>query len=1006
VLVIDDAHDRDGLGVLFEYAADRSHQTRLILATRNYAHERIRNEAALYNVTAPPSIVLGTLSHVELRAIATQVLAHFNLTEPDLAKYVVAASGDSPMIVAMAARVLAKDNVPVELAKRQEDFRRIVLGKFAGVVSGHLGNAGDEKLHRDVLDMLALVQPFHPEDPQLFAVLEQVLGVSKADASKALGRFSQGGVIYRRGHQWRLMPDVLGDYLIETSCVDGAGRLSSFAESVLGTVQDTLLKHALVNLGRMDWRRSDGDTANSNFLSGVWRTLDDIDQDYDRRLDAIKSVALYQPRQALNFTIRQVRRGKTLHALPEILNGIARSSDYLEEVMQLLWEIGRRDSRELGPNPSHAVRVLSEIGNYDGRKPLLYCQTLLRFGLSLANDEANWDGRYTPFDVLKPLLSSEGTNNSSNGRALTLKPYFINYDVVQPLRAAVIDKTVALLRHPNVAIGRMAGSFISSALQYPHGLMGSAPPTALRAALSKEFVQTLERLKDTIDQDAHPLVALAIAQSISWHAKFGGGGPGEVARGILENLPNDIHFRLLATLVDGWGHTFVDRQEATRLESNLNEWLAAVVADLEVAKPDPAERLAYLEQALVDLRQSGETRSSSHMVLQKLVGNENFARALVEDALRRTTSLTRTYAGGALSELLRRNRAEGRSYARKMIESADLELVAATAIAYTGQQLEEEDKVHVRQLLSSTDFNTLYHAIHAVWLSKSGDEASVIQLLLGANITGNARLIDEVAMILCGGGGRGHLINAMTEEDAKVLLQRLAPTAELEGYWIDELLAELSYRFPLLTAEFFIERVEIAAQQKSYSFRAANFGPYSHRKLRFLESDKCLDVLEGVWRWLWQNKERDHYFQYAAAHMFEAMFLGSTDKLVEFFQPILPTADAGDLKLMGQLLREADHEFVFAHTAFVIELLERCQRVDFELHQTIWQQLYCSALEGVRSGIPGEPMPRDLADKNRSEAMLATLSRLSPAYELFEAIRQSAISNIERTKLDAEGYDE
>jgi hypothetical protein len=341
-----------------------------------------------------------------------------------------------------------------------------------------------------------------------------------------------------------------------------------------------------------------------------------------------------------------------------------------------------------------------------------------------------------------------------------------------------------------------------------------------------------------------------------------------------------------------------------------------------------------------------------------------------------------------------------------MIESADLELVAAVAIAYTGQRLEEEDKSYLRLLLSSPDFNTLCHAIRAVWLSKGGDEADVIQLLLGANVNGNAKLIDEVAMVLCGGGGRGRLLEAMTEEDAKALLQRLAPTAELEGYWIDELLAELSYRFPLLTARFFIERVEIAAQQESYSFRAANFGPYSHKKLRFLESDECLDVLKGVWRWLRQNRDRDHYFQYAAAHMFEAMFLGSTDKLVEFFQPMLPAADASDLALMGQLLREADHEFVFAHTTFVIELLERCQRVDFDLLQTTWQQLYCSALEGVRSGIPGEPMPRDLSDKSKSEEVLARLSRLSPAYELFETIKQSAISNIERTKLDAEGYDE
>ena len=229
VLVVDDAHDRDGLGVLFEYAADPSRQTRLILATRNYALDRVRNEAAGYNIASPPVIALGMLSRVHLRAIAKQILSHFNIEE-DFAGYVVAASGDSPMIVAMAAQVLAKDKVPIELAKDKDRFRRVILGKFAKVVSGHVGNAGDEKLHREVLDVLALVQPFHPEDQQLLAALERVQGVRKEAASAVLTRFAQGGVIFRRGHQWRLMPDVLGDYLIETSCCDAAGRLSPFAE--------------------------------------------------------------------------------------------------------------------------------------------------------------------------------------------------------------------------------------------------------------------------------------------------------------------------------------------------------------------------------------------------------------------------------------------------------------------------------------------------------------------------------------------------------------------------------------------------------------------------------------------------------------------------------------------------------------------------------------------------------------------------------------------------------
>jgi transcriptional regulator with XRE-family HTH domain len=1004
VLVVDDAHDRDGLGVLFEYAADPSRQTQLILATRNYALDRIRNEAAGYNIVSSPEITLGVLSREQLRMIAKQILAHFEIVNEDLARYIVAASGDSPMIVAMAAQVLARDRIPVELAKNTNRFRRVVLAKFWKVSSGHLGNSGDEKLHSDVLNVLALVQPFHPQDPQLLSVLEKVQGVPNDAASAVLARFTQGGIIFRRGHQWRLMPDVLGDYLIETSCSDN-GRLTPFAHNVLASVKDTLLKHAMVNLGRLDWRQNSGDTAESDFLSRVWSTLHDIEEDFDPRLDAVKSVALYQPRQALEFVIRQARRGKTPRSLPAILNGIARTSNYLKEVLKLLWEIGRLDDRELGPNPMHPIRVLTELGGYDGHKPIFYCEALLDFGLRLSDNDASWGGRHTPLDILKPLLSSEGTNNSSTGRSVILAPYFINYEVVRHLRIAVIDKVVALLRHKNVAIARLAGGCLESAIRYPFNIMGSEPLKELRDALSKEFAETLGRVRDTIKFGVHPMVALAIARSVSWHANYGPGKPAKIARDILENLPNDLEFRLLAALVDGWGQIFVERKNSDRWQSDLNDWLAGVVSELEAAQLDPCDRLAYLEQALVTLKEVGEEQSSSHMLVRKLVDNDHFARALIEDALNRTTSLTRAYAGDALGQLMRQQSVEGRAYARRFIGSGDRTLTIAAALAYAGQQIEEEeDKAIVKALLSSSDVTVVTQAIQAVWLWQADDEGDVLDLLLGANLGGNAMLIDRVAMALC--GGHSQLIGAMTEEDAKDFLQHISLVEELSGYWIDEVFADFSFRFPYLTADFFMKRVEIATQRKSFSLRPTNFGPYSNKPLRFLEANESLGVLEAVWRWLRQNRHQDHYFQYAAAHMFEAMFLGSINKLVEFFRPMLPNADADDLKLMGRLLREADHDFVFDQVGFVIDLLERCQAADFDLHREISEQLYCAAVSGSRSGLPGEPMPRDLADKKKAEDVLASLSRLSPGYGLFDSIKKSAISHIEHDKLDAEEFDE
>lgn len=1003
-LVIDDAHDRNGLGILFEYAADASRQTILVLATRNYAVDRIRNEAATYNVISPPPITLEKLNRTQLRAIAEQILGHYNIASEELTQGIVAASGDSPMIVAMAAQVLANEKVPFELVKEQERFRSIVLGKFAKVFSGHIGNSGEEKLHRDVLEVLALVQPFHREDPQLFALLEKTKNISREITSAVLAQLTRGGVVFRRGHEWRLMPDVLGDYLIESSCITDTGRLTLYAEKAVDLVKDTLLKHALLNLGRLDWRRSLGNTTDSDFLSRVWRTFDNINDDFDPRLDAIKSVALYQPRQALDFVIGQVRRGRSLRALPSILNGIARTSHYLQEALELLWEIGQFDDRELSSHPTHAIRVLTELGSFDGYKPLSYCEALLEFGLKLAENDVNWVGRYTPLDVLKPLLSSEGTNNSSNGRAVTITPYFINYEVVRPLRVAVIDKIISLLRHKNTVIARLAGGLLGAAIQYPFDIMGNEPPKNLRRALAEEFTQTLQRVQNSVREGVHPIVALAIARSVSWHANFGSGNPAKIARDILENLPDDIEFRLFAALADGWGQIFIDRNDINRWQFNLDKRLSDIASDIKEAKPDPRERLAYLDRAFAILTEAGEERSSSHVLVEKLVADDDFARALIEDALERTTSLTRDYVGSALGQLIKRNNSEGKVYARRFVESGDITLCIGASLAYTYQKIDQEDQKLLKALLYSVDKRVVYHAIRAVWLSQAEFADGGLKLLLGSNIADDAWLANELAMALCGGHSR--LIDAMSEEEVKELLSQLLNVEKLDGYWIDEVLADFSYRFPYLTADFFMKRVEIAAQSQSFNFRVTNFGPYSHKPLRFLEADENIRVLEIVWRWLRQNCERDHYFQYAAAHMFEAMFLGATNRLIDFFQPILPMANRDDLKLMGRLLREANHDFVFDHVVFVVALLERCQAVEFDLCREILQQLYSASVSGMRSGTPGEPMPRDLDDKKKAEDILAGLSRVSPAYDLFDQIRKSAIFHIEHAKIEAEELDE
>lgn len=60
----------------------------------------------------------------------------------------------------------------------------------------------------------------------------------------------------------------------------------------------------------------------------------------------------------------------------------------------------------------------------------------------------------------------------------------------------------------------------------------------------------------------------------------------------------------------------------------------------------------------------------------------------------------------------------------------------------------------------------------------------------------------------------------------------------------------------------------------------------------------------------------------------------------------------------------------------------------------------------MREGIAGEPFPRDLETKEKSESILARLSKFSPAYELYDGLLQHSDAEIKRALKRREEFEE
>ena len=107
----------------------------------------------------------------------------------------------------------------------------------------------------------------------------------------------------------------------------------------------------LLNLGKLDWRLSNGDASNSNLLDGVWAKLKPTSEYADPYIRSVQAIAFYQPLRAITFGEGLIRQGKFTNQLAEIFKYAAYNLSYSPRACAALWHLGKDDGRELSSAP-------------------------------------------------------------------------------------------------------------------------------------------------------------------------------------------------------------------------------------------------------------------------------------------------------------------------------------------------------------------------------------------------------------------------------------------------------------------------------------------------------------------------------------------------------------------------------------------------------------------------------------------------------------------------------
>ena len=1013
LLIIDDAHDRTDLPLLFQFAATMNN-IKLVMALRPYGLNHLKAQASNFSLLEfIKELKLQPLTKQEAEQLAKQVLEK-EKGPLQSAKDIAKLTYDCPLATVVGAQIVAREKKLFDLAKNEEAFRTTLFSRFANVIAGEIGQKSDAEPLRKLLRVLSLCQPFYLDDKALHLLVENVESISSHDTNRLLKLLVESGILFKRGARYRLSPDVLADYIIEDTCIGPQGRSTGYAEKVFDAADEKQIEALLVNLGKLDWQLSNGDASNSHLLDGVWEKLKPTSEYDDPYIRSVQAIAFYQPLRAMAFGEALIRQGKFNKQLAEIFKYAAFNFEHISRACAALWHLGQDDDRRLNQHPNHPIRILEELCAVRPNKPLAYNEAVIEFALSLARDPGEWSHRHTPLDIVTAIFETEGHTTTAKNHAITFDPFTVSPKAVAKLRERVLDLVFELLSNSNTRVATISAATLGKALRFPMGLFNAQIEDSLIEEWTILFCETLERIEQAVKKHEYdPLVLVGIAKAISWHANYGKPETSKHAKRVRNASSSSLDYRVLSTLSDGYGME-LRRADVKNYEGRLKQEHDKLAADIIAAYPSGADLRRYIAEKLDHMyKTSNEVSSSPDVLYGSLLRiSEGLVQATIENALTDPHSLTARFAASALLILWQRDASEAKKIAAAFMCSGNEKLMADVGRALANvhnQRIETgpDEFDFTKTLVQSDSISVVSAGIGVIMSLSRVDADEALSLVRFVNIGASHRLADELLCLFSFGPELP--FSRLVEADIKILLEKLIEVYELDGHWIETFLASASKSFPDMTLDFFINRVERAARETNWKYRPINHGPYVHVPLSFKESHNYGALLAKVVGWMAKSSyEEDQkiLFDYRCSELFEAVFGSFDEEVLQFIEQWSETADEASFKLIANILNEAPHTFVLEHARLVVELLTKAQRISPDAFKALKSGLFSSAARGIRSGTAGQPFPRDLEAKAGCEKILQGLSRFSPAYEVYEALLKEAEMNIARQLREREDFED
>lgn len=1018
LVVIDDAHDEAApVGKVVRGVLDANQEAGVLLALRpdGEAWSRRQLREAGLDPEQAPRWELGDLELPDAETLARAVLGpHQGYAAPRLA----AATRDCPFLLVTGA-ILIRDGA-VELSRIEGDdrIRRELTETLADAISA--GASDRPEFRQEVLRAVAAFQPLRTKDKDFRDTIEGLTGRAFDQVLPHLSAWEDSGILLRRGDTYRVVPDLLGDALLaRAATAPETGTPTEYLDRARRASGGQAMANLLVNASRVDWQEPParrGELVNSLWraVTGQFRSTDTASR--IALLEVLAKVAFYQPRQTLKlvrwalenpseptevdagfgymytYTEQEVR-----DAAARVLRVAAYDPDVLAEAAELLWEIGRSDTRPANQHPDHALRKLADIARFDRRGVTVYQQALPGIVERWLRRPARQTDAHDPLTVLHPLLAAEDHQEIWSRHALTFRPFLIDPDspAVAELRGRVLDLAFGQIDSADQRRAVAAARTIGTSLAGPLGGFGLEVTREIHKRWAPHFQRTLARLRDKIlRQPPGPLVAVALRQELQWAAEHPASAIHQASLNVLTALPRRREYELARALHGGPidpppdADAYADYLDRQRANDQFMHDCAETVRDW----PEP-EVIATAERLLGDLHAIlGDDEARARPFVWELVTDRpHLGVAICAQVRDRPGSPLSSLISVTLSALAQASDPRAVSIAWQLLGTCDTDLARQVAHAFGLQRgrtdIREEEPALLRALVAHPDPDGIVPAAAAGAVRYLGAEHRdlAVDLLTREPGRWGSATLNEFALAF---GPHGKLEwNDLAQRHKDTFIGALRSAASIESFLITTFLSKLSLQEPysvidLLTAR--VERAETGASLGSYV-------PLPHHwptGLQFRQRDDFPDILRRVREWLTSAPE-SAMRQYFGARLF-AIVAGPFDAQTrQMIDEYLIEPDPAKMTTVSTILRGAPRELVW-DLSLVSACLRAADACGPQSLSAVQSALHSATFSGGRSADIGQPFPEDVEQRDTAAKLAERAVRGGLEEEFYRALSQSA----------------